>query len=190
MRCVDPGFKVDNLITLNAWYKHPGGVFSAPHHKEQVDSISITPTDWKMTPPCAIIRDLKYEFKVGNNWGGGTSDSLSISLGAGQKVAIGKNVDGGFTKTHTVHLKSTFGRDQVDIRDLKKVNVIDQLGSGKGDEWMFESMCFVLATLTAGCCGLKTTCLCFRYHVHGHLCRRAKEDEDGKVQIAKQMAQA
>lgn len=95
-----------------------------------------------MTPPCATIKDLKYEFKLGDNWGGGTSDSLSFTLGAGKKIALGENLDREFTKADTMNLQGTFGQEQVDIRDLKKVSVIDDLGSGSGDKWMFKGMYF------------------------------------------------
>ncbi|KAM4060544.1 protein-tyrosine phosphatase [Hirsutella rhossiliensis] len=144
--CAEPGFefKNDKLIALNAWYGHPGGWFFEPFEEKTVATFNVTPGDWHMTPPCANIKGLEYEFKLGNELGAGTWDSLSFTLGQGKEISLANSVSGGFSKTNRINLRDVFGSEQVDIRDIKNISLLDR--AGRGDGWLFEGISF-----TASC---------------------------------------
>ncbi|OAA76559.1 protein-tyrosine phosphatase [Akanthomyces lecanii RCEF 1005] len=142
--CADPDFeaKDDKLVGLNAWYGHPGGWFTAKLETKTVATFPIVPGDWAFSPPCATIKELAYEFRVTNRYWGGTWDALAFTLGESKNIDLGENVDPGCITTGTINLKDAFGKDDVDIRDLKVLNMIDNYGSsgGNGDAWAFEGM--------------------------------------------------
>lgn len=147
--CADPGFaaKDDSLVGLNAWYGHPGGWFWAKTEKKTVATFPIVPGDWAFAPPCAIIKELSYDFKLAEWYGGGTYDALAFSISDGKTIDLGESVDYTFHKDGKIDLKAIFGKDQVDIRDLKELHLLDNHGSnGAGDPWAFQGL-----TLSATC---------------------------------------
>ncbi|KJZ75481.1 hypothetical protein HIM_05177 [Hirsutella minnesotensis 3608] len=81
-----PGLKVSNdkYVSLNTWYGHSNS-WSLPltSDKETVATLDIAPGDWRMDPPCAVVKDLVYEFKLADqNWAG-TSNAMFFSLDSG-----------------------------------------------------------------------------------------------------------
>ncbi|OAA42462.1 protein-tyrosine phosphatase [Beauveria brongniartii RCEF 3172] len=144
--CADPDFKAkdDKLVGLNAWYGHPGGWFGEEAYQTKtVATFHIVPGDWAFSPPCAIIKDLTYQFKLGNDYYGGTWDELSFTVGESKDISLGESPDRGYTKDGTINLKEVFGKDQIDIRSLKEVRITDKFGkNGAGDAWSFEGITF------------------------------------------------
>ncbi|KAM3512760.1 hypothetical protein MY11210_003634 [Beauveria gryllotalpidicola] len=144
--CADPDFKAkdDKLVGLNAWYGHPGGWLGESAYKTKtVATFPIVPGDWAFSPPCAIIKDLTYQFKLSNVYYGGTWDELSFTIGESKDISLGESLDLGSTKDGTVNLKEVFGKDQIDIRSLKEVRITDKFGkNGAGDGWSFEGITF------------------------------------------------
>ncbi|EJP68034.1 protein-tyrosine phosphatase [Beauveria bassiana ARSEF 2860] len=144
--CADPDFKAkdDKLVGLNAWYGHPGGWQEGNAYKTKpVATFSIVPGDWAFSPPCAIIKDLTYQFKLSNVYSGGTWDELSFTIGESKEIPLGVSPALGYTKDGTIDLKEVFGKDQIDIRSLKEVRILDQFGKdGAGDAWSFSGITF------------------------------------------------
>ncbi|KAM3508970.1 hypothetical protein MY10362_000855 [Beauveria mimosiformis] len=142
--CADPDFKAkdDKLVGLNAWYGHPGGWQGMEaYNTKTVATFPIVPGDWAFSPPCAIIKDLTYQFKLSNVYYGGTWDELSFTIGESKDISLGESPDLGYTKDGTIDLKEVFGKDQIDIRSLKEVRITDKFGkNGAGDGWSFEGM--------------------------------------------------
>jgi hypothetical protein len=130
----------NKYVGINAWYGHPGGWLTAPFEEKTVATFQIAPKDWSFSPPCSVIRELRYNFKVANVNGGGTYDKIYFTLGEGKQIVLGSSVSAGFAKEDAVNLKETFGKDTVDIRDLKRVALGDNLGSSlfSGDTWTFQ----------------------------------------------------
>ncbi|KAM4063849.1 protein-tyrosine phosphatase [Hirsutella rhossiliensis] len=91
-----------------------------------------------------VIKDLRYDFKVANVIGGGTYDKIHLTLGEGKQIELGSNVAAGYTKEDAINLKEAFGKDTVDVRDIKKVALADDLGSSliSGDAWTFQGITF------------------------------------------------
>lgn len=127
-QCAGPGFesKNDKYVGISEWYGHNGGsaIWQEPYAKKAVEILPVRPGDWAFAPPCNIIKDLSYEFKLANGWGDGTGDKLTLMLGKG-KIDIGNSFDAGFTKKDNIDLKKTFNEDTIDIRDLKTVAIGD-----------------------------------------------------------------
>ncbi|PMB64673.1 hypothetical protein BM221_009513 [Beauveria bassiana] len=142
----DPDFKAkdDKLVGLNAWYGHPGGWKAGIAYKTKpVATFPIVPGDWAFSPPCAMIKDLTYQFKLGNVYSGGTWDELSFTIGESKEIPLGVSPALGYTKDGTIDLKEVFGKDQIDIRSLKEVRILDQFGKdGAGDAWSFSGITF------------------------------------------------
>lgn len=142
--CADPGFeaKDDKLVGLNAWYGHAGSWFTAKLEIKTVATFPIVPENWAFSPPCATIKELSYEFRVTNNYWGGTWDALAFTLGESSKIDLGEDVDQGCITAGTVNLKDAFGRDEVDVRDVKVLSMLANYGSsgGNGDAWAFEGV--------------------------------------------------
>ncbi|OAA44742.1 protein-tyrosine phosphatase [Metarhizium rileyi] len=145
-QCADPDFATndDKLVGINAWYGHPGGWFLEPLKEKTVATFPITAKDWSFAPPCVNIGSLSYDFRIGDTSGGGTWDTLTLSLGGGKKIPLGASVAAGFAKSDEINLRETFGKDVIDVRDLKEVTIGDDLGSSilSGDWWTFQGVTF------------------------------------------------
>lgn len=141
--CADPDFeaKDDKLVGLNAWYGHPGGWFTEKLATKTVATFPIVTTDWAFSPPCALINELSYNFDLANwNWGG-TSDAMAFTIGDGKKIDLGEYVDPSYHKDGKIDLQEVFGKAEVDIRDLKEIQLLDNYGAkGGGDGWAFQGM--------------------------------------------------
>ncbi|OAA60746.1 protein-tyrosine phosphatase [Cordyceps fumosorosea ARSEF 2679] len=134
--CADPTFKAreDKYVGLNAWYGHPGG-WNYGLEKVAVAGFPVVPSDWAFSPPCAVIEELSYEFKLDNWYSGGTWDALSFTIGASKKIDLGEQLSYGTTKARTMDLKDAFGSAEVDIRNLTNIRIYDEYGTrGGGDQ--------------------------------------------------------
>ncbi|KAK2591516.1 hypothetical protein QQS21_010791 [Conoideocrella luteorostrata] len=151
-QCSDPAFKAqDNkYVGINKSYHHPGKEsfiwdFFGEYKQKTVGTLKISPSDWSFTPPCTVIKDLKYHFKIASALGGGTFDKIFFTLGEGKQIPLGSNVKDGFSKEDSINLKEIFGKDTIDILDLKKIAVGDDLADSfllKGDKWNFQGITF------------------------------------------------
>lgn len=114
-------------------------------------SFPIALGDWSFAPPCSVIRDLNYDFKVANSQGAGTFDKLSFTLGKGKEIFLGESVSAGFTKAEAIDLKKTYDKDTVDIRDLKDLAIGDAVTGNilSGDAWTFQGMFLLLSTYSS-----------------------------------------
>ncbi|KAM3509277.1 hypothetical protein MY10362_000717 [Beauveria mimosiformis] len=141
--CADPGFeaKDNKLVGLNAWYGHPGGWFTQKLATKTVAKFRVVPGDWAFSPPCAMIKELAYVFDLSDKLFGGTDDALSFTIGEGQKIPLGADVDKGFHTDGKINLKEIFGKDEVDIRDLKELKIFD---NSSGDKWAYQGMTFTV----------------------------------------------
>lgn len=91
-----------------------------------------------MEPPCAIIKELEYSFKVGDGqvWeGAGTSGSLSLTLGDGKSVPLGSDLPRGTIKNGFIALNDTFGSSKVDISNITTIALEGNVGT-----WLFDGM--------------------------------------------------
>jgi hypothetical protein len=183
-QCSDPTFTArhDRYAGINAWYGHAGGMGTKPVQQSTVATFQVAPGDWSFSPPCRMVKNLKYQFKVANVFQGGTYDKIYFALGKGKKITLGSSVSAGFTKEDVINLKDVFGKDTVDIGDLKKVTLGDDLGSSifSGDGWTFQGKRSLLVTnfLTTG---LPVPSHTLRPHVLGNLCRFAKEGANEEI---------
>ncbi|KJZ75267.1 hypothetical protein HIM_05461 [Hirsutella minnesotensis 3608] len=147
--CSDPSFQARNnkFVGVNAWYGHPGGWLAQPFQEKTVATFQFTPADWTFAPPCTVIKDVRYNFKVGNTFGGGTYDKVRLTLGEGKPILLGENFAAGYTKEDAINLGEVFGKDTVDIRDLKKMALSDEVGGVilGSDAWTFQGITFSAA---------------------------------------------
>lgn len=145
--CADPNFQAhDNrYIAINKEYNHPGKDSIWDWHgrfdTKTVGTLNLSPSDWSFTPPCLAIKNLEYHFKVGDSSFGGTYDKVYFALGEGKRVDLATGLDKNDHKEGTIDLKAVFNKNTVDIRDLKKLTIGDELAGPallNGDEWNFR----------------------------------------------------
>ncbi|KAK2600120.1 hypothetical protein QQS21_005135 [Conoideocrella luteorostrata] len=147
-KCVKPGFEIsDNrLISLNAWFQHPDAswVPFTSSDKKIVRKLKIAPTDWDVSPLCVFIKNLKYSFKLGDDWFSGADGPLSFKIGESKQIIIGKDLPTESSRSAYIDLKKVFGKDIVDIRDIKSLELFDQARSKKAkrDEWLLQGIQF------------------------------------------------
>ncbi|KAK2609001.1 hypothetical protein QQS21_002481 [Conoideocrella luteorostrata] len=147
--CAEPDFKATDgkYISLNTWYQHPDSSWVIPfkgHSEQAVTELKVEAKDWAMEPICAEIKELTYRFKIESGINAGANDRLSFKLGDGKPVPLGENLDAGFEKSDKIDLKDIFGKDRIDVRNLTKVEILDEKGSKWiRDEWDFEGINFV-----------------------------------------------
>ncbi|OAA63217.1 protein-tyrosine phosphatase [Cordyceps fumosorosea ARSEF 2679] len=144
--CADPSFKAGNLknIFINTKYQHPGGA-ATNYGKDRatVANFPVVPHDWGFAPPCAKIKGLSYEFSLMDVTGGGTWDTLSMTLGKSKEILLGVEPKLGSTKKEAIDLKKYFGKDEIDVRDLNEIHILDDKGkNGNGDAWSFKGLVF------------------------------------------------
>ncbi|KAK8142352.1 hypothetical protein G3M48_008895 [Beauveria asiatica] len=140
--CADPDFeaKDNKLVGLNAWYGHPGGWFTQKLATKTVAKFRVVPGDWAFSPPCAMIKELAYVFDLSDKYFGGTNDALSFTIIEGKEIPLGASVRRGFHTDGKINPKEIFGKDEVDIRDLKELKIFDNYSGGNGDQWAYQGM--------------------------------------------------
>ncbi|KYK61375.1 hypothetical protein DCS_02517 [Drechmeria coniospora] len=142
-KCITPGFKVQNdILTKPTTYQHPGGWFLEPFTWADVGTINVTQPGWYMTPPCTTIDRLEYEFKIDDKSRAGTDDALSFTFSQGKtKIALGEDVPSGYAISDVVNLKSMFGTERVDIRNITQVQILETYNTYFfSDKWLFKGM--------------------------------------------------
>ncbi|KAH0594588.1 hypothetical protein MHUMG1_07422 [Metarhizium humberi] len=154
-KCAEPGLEVadEKYISLNAWYQHPDASWLpfTGHSKQIVAKLGVSRADWTMKPPCVEVKDITYWFQLGDKWLGGADGILSFKLGDGKRITIGENLDAGFFKSGTMDLKDIYGRDTMDLRDIKKLQIFDNVGyKGKTDEWFLQGIGFGATCVDGG----------------------------------------
>ncbi|KYK58800.1 hypothetical protein DCS_05818 [Drechmeria coniospora] len=146
-KCSKTGYEAydDAFVSLNSWYNHPSIWILNRLRTKTVVSLQIGPEDWHVTP-CETINKLEYEFKLGDEFLAGTSDSISFTLGEeqGKNIEIGGNINRGFSRTDTVNLTYVFGSDTVEMHR--------EGGTSGIFKFWFPTLGI---TFTATCAGLK-----------------------------------
>lgn len=132
-KCVEYGFesKDNKLMALSAWVGHPGGWWNTGLEKKSVSTFQISPTDWTMDSACNVIKDLKYEFKLGSNLSGGTWDKLSFKIGQRKKILLGESVSRGFSNSDSIHVEEIFNLSRVKIGHIQNLSIVNELGKSK-----------------------------------------------------------
>ncbi|POR35326.1 Heat-labile enterotoxin IIB, A chain [Tolypocladium paradoxum] len=146
--CVESGYRVvvDKFASLNTWYQHkPTGIISDQLKPQTVATFEIARADWHMRPPCSYIEELKFDFNLANDFGAGTYDTLRLSLGTEKTILLRDEPSAGLHVSNTVSLKEIFRTDEVAVRDVKRMAIIDLPSEsffGK-DKWEFQGMLFL-----------------------------------------------
>lgn len=151
-KCADAGFEAsdNNYVSINAKYQLPDHnplIWGSGHYKQVVATLPISARQWAIRPPCAVIKDLHYWFKIGSGFfefGDGADGKLSFQLGDGKPVRVGEDLDAGWSTVGRVNLKKVYGKEHIDIRDIKKLELLDEPSDAKGkqDEWKLQGMSF------------------------------------------------
>ncbi|KAM4066471.1 heat-labile enterotoxin alpha chain domain-containing protein [Hirsutella rhossiliensis] len=156
-RCVESGYRVevDKFKALNAVYKHKHtGRESDQLLAQTVATLDIAPTDWHMRPVCSYIEELKFEFTLSDQYFSGTYEAIVLLLGRSGRILVAQEPSPGFSVSKAVDLKKAFGSDEIPVRDIKQLYLVDlpSIGYFTRDAWKLQGL-----TFTAKCAGSSKT---------------------------------
>ncbi|PFH58527.1 putative enterotoxin [Ophiocordyceps unilateralis] len=149
-RCAITGNRVQmtKYRSLNKVYRGP---YNWDVKKwDTVDRLTVAPADWRMRPPCTYLRRLILDFKLGNKFFGGTSNTIAFVVGPMLKpMILAKKPTAGFSKRFKLNLDALFGINVVKLDSLTSVSLEDHMNDySLGDAWFFEGL-----TLSGECVG-------------------------------------
>lgn len=144
-RCVESGYRVevDKFRALNTVYKHQStGLLSDQLVAQTVATFDIAPTDWHMRPACSYVTELKYHFRLSADFHSGTYDAIVLNIGTRDSFSVANEPSPGFSVSKDIDLKKAFGTDEVAVRHLKWVSLIDLPSKGyfTRDAWKLRGI--------------------------------------------------